>query len=148
MRHGERLGHARVRRRAHLGITIYAIYAVVRMGVGLITSASTRIDIPHHGTLAGGNWCQSLLQLLLLLPVFRSSVLEPDLNSGLVQFGGPRQFLPAVYVRIMRFCKRRFQFCQLLLCKGSPVSPSGRCGTTSRCRCVTNMRTRGAGVRL
>lgn len=37
------------------------------------------------------------------------------LNSGLVQFGGPRQFLSAVYVRIMGFCKRRFQFCQLLL---------------------------------
>lgn len=37
------------------------------------------------------------------------------LNSGLVQFGGPRQFLPAVYVWIMRFRERRFQFCQLLL---------------------------------
>lgn len=71
---------ARIVREPHLGITIYAIYAVVRMGVGLITSASTRIDIPHHGTLAGGYWCQSLLQLLLLLPVLRSSVLEPNLR--------------------------------------------------------------------
>lgn len=71
---------ARIVREPHLGITIYAIYAVVRMGVGLITSASTRIDIPHHGTLAGGDWCQSLLQLLLLLPILRSSVLEPNLR--------------------------------------------------------------------
>lgn len=40
---------------------------------------------------------------------------DTHLNSSLVQFRGPRQFLSAVYVWIMRFCECRFQFCQLLL---------------------------------
>lgn len=34
------------------------------------------------------------------------------------------------------------------LSKGSPVSPSGGCWTASCGRCVTNVRTGGAGVRL
>lgn len=68
------------------------------------------------------------------------------LNSGLVQFGGPRQFLPAVYVRIMRFCKRRFQFCQLLLgnnwkavVKADLNYPAGNFGAIRKIRANRNV---------
>lgn len=73
------------------------------------------------------------------------------LNSGLVQFGGPRQLLSAVYVRIMRFCKRRFQFCQLLLrnnwkavVKVDFSCPAGNLDATRKSRANRNVIVEGA----
>ncbi len=49
----------------------------------LVATRCSRVDISHHGTSA--SWyhrrCQSLLQLLLLLSIFGSSVLEPHLEA-------------------------------------------------------------------
>lgn len=62
-----------------LRVAVYSIYAIMRVRVRLITSASTRVNIPHHSTLTSRNRSQSLLKLFLLLPIFCSSILKPDL---------------------------------------------------------------------
>lgn len=60
------------------------------MRIRLITPAGTGVDIPHHGTLTSRNWSQSFLKLFLLFPIFRSSILKPNLSTNREQnFSNP-----------------------------------------------------------
>lgn len=83
--HGEGLCcHGRVGRRHGL---VPAAHAVHGVGRGVLVAARGHrgrgVDVAHHGPVAGGEHrgrCECLLQLLLLLPVLGSPILEPHLK--------------------------------------------------------------------